>query len=94
MPVAVTHHAVKRCRKRLGLPKRAVTRNAERAFAEGRQHGDFTGSFKRYLDRVHFKDPSVNQLRVFGGTLFLFADGVLITAWPVPPKFRKIAERK
>lgn len=84
----LTHHGEERMRKRLGLPRKAVARTAEKALREGYTHSQFSGSFKRYLDGVYLKERTANNLRVYGGHLYLFAGETLVTCWQVPNKFR------
>ena len=88
MTAFVTQHGEKRVRKRMGLPKRAVQKLAERALTEGVDHGSFSGSFKRYLDGVFLSKQNADNLRVFHGFLFLFSCETLITCWPLPNRFR------
>lgn len=89
----VTDHADMRLRKRMGLPRKAVDRMVAKALAEGAGHGDFSGSFRRYLDRVYLKERHANNMRVLGGYLYLFAGTSLITCWPIPPKYRNVTPR-
>lgn len=85
----VTYHAEARVRERMGVPKRAVARMAERAFREGAKHSEYSGRMRRYLDQVYLKEHKTNQLRVYNQCLFLFADDVLLTAWQLPQELRK-----
>lgn len=89
----VTDHAEERVRKRLGLNRKAVDRQAQAALEKGARPSQFSGSFRRYLDGVALKERKANNLRVHAGSLYLFADAVLITCWPVPPKYRKVKPR-
>lgn len=86
----ISGHGEERMRKRLGLPRRAAQRTAEKALKDGATHGQFTGSFKRYLDSVFFSNPAINNLRVHAGTLYLFANETLVTCWQVPTKYRSV----
>lgn len=91
---AVSKHATKRCRKRLGVPKKAVPRLAEKALDIGQHRADFVGSFRRYLDKVYMKKGQhANNMRVYNSHLFLFAGYILITAWRVPSKYQKTIMR-
>ena len=90
----VSKHATRRCRERMGVPKKAVVRMAKKALEVGKRHADFSGSFHRYLNAVYFKEGNANNIRVYNLHLFIFADSTLITAWPVPPKHRKTVLRK
>lgn len=90
---SVTRHGERRVRGRLGLPKRAVEAAAERAWAEGNPRRRFTGSIRRYLDRVAAREPN-RALRVHGTALYIFDPaGNLVTAWPLPAKYAKAAAR-
>lgn len=89
----VSDHADLRMRKRLGIPRKAVERQAQAALAHGARHRDYAGSFRRYLDRVYLSERAAPDMRVHGGFLYLFNKGVLITCWPVPPKYRSIKPR-
>ena len=87
----VTQHGADRVRERVGVPKRAVARMADKAFADGAKHSDFAGSMRRYLDGVFLEHGNANNMRVYNQHLFLFAGATLITAWPVPQKYRSAA---
>lgn len=89
----LTRHGKQRTRERLGVPKRAVERLVEKALTEGKRHSDFAGSFRRYLDGQFLKHRTANNMRVYSGHLFIFDSDTLVTAWLLPGKFRKIAER-
>ena len=92
--IQVTEHADLRVRKRLGLPRRAVERQAAAAMEQGATHGQFTGKFRRYLDGVYLRERSANNMRVHAGHLYIFVDDILITCWPLPPHFRNIKPRR
>lgn len=89
--IQISVHAIQRVRKRCGIQKKAVPKLVREAMEQGRRHSDFSGKFCRYLDGVFLKEKSANNMRVHNGFLFLFRDQLLITAWPVPPQFRKAA---
>ena len=85
----VSRHGEKRTRERLGIPRKAVERMAQKALVEGRSHADFSGSFKRYLDSVFLEHQKAAKMRVYGQHLFIFAsDETLITVWMLPEKFK------
>lgn len=89
----LTEHAELRLRKRLGLNRKAAGRTAEKALADGATHSQFSGSFRRYLDKVYLQERGANNMRVHAGHLYLFAGETLITCWPLPPKYRNIKTR-
>lgn len=90
--VYVTEHAKDRTRQRVGLPKRAVEMNAERAFEEGLKHGELNGSLKRFVDTLYLQDRVANNIRVYCGNVYLFAGRKLITVIQLPQKYRKRAD--
>ena len=83
----LTNHALKRCRKRFGLPRKSIRRTAEKALSEGRARGEFKGRFKRYLDAIFLKDRTANNMRIYGQNLYIFKGETLITAWTIPTKY-------
>lgn len=84
----VTKHGDKRMRKRLGLKRKVVEKQAAMAYENGQNQNAFTVSFKKYLDLQAITHGSV--IRVYKENMFFFnKGGVLITCWPVPAKFRK-----
>ncbi|MHA6346428.1 hypothetical protein [Roseivivax sp. CAU 1761] len=89
-PDWISDHAVKRIRQRLGLPKRAAQREAERAL-EGAHVRHFTGSFRRYLDYLRHLHGVGAHYRITRSAIFAFKYGNLATVFPVPPKHRKSA---
>ncbi|UTC29583.1 hypothetical protein BAMBUS_05250 [Brevundimonas phage vB_BpoS-Bambus] len=91
--VQVTDHADLRVRKRLGLPRRAVERQAAAALEKGATHSQFSGKFRRYLDGIYLRERTANNMRVHGGHLYVFVDDILITCWPLPADFRNIKPR-
>lgn len=89
----ITTHADERVRKRLGLPRKAVEKQAAAALARGATHADYSGSFRRYLDKVFLSERNASNMRVHAGHLYLFNGDTLITCWPIPPKFRSVKPR-
>lgn len=89
----ITDHADQRVRKRLGLPRKAVDKQATAALERGAAHSDFSGSFRRYLDKVFLSERRASNMRVHAGHLYLFAGETLITCWALPPKFRNVKPR-
>lgn len=49
----VSRHADERTRKRVGVPRSAVKRMAEKALAEGVQRHETHGPLRRYLDCLY-----------------------------------------
>lgn len=83
----VSRHGIKRVRHRLGLPKKAVSREADRAWRDGTKPEDLPGALRHYC-KIKGDDHDA-VARVYGEHLFFFSDGgLLITAYPVPAKYR------
>lgn len=95
----VTKHAEKRLRERLGIPKKACSRHAQKALDEGLKHSELSGRAKRYFDGLFLRKHAASKLRVYGEFVFLFNTGdVLITVLDIPDSlrsnFRNIACKK
>ncbi len=92
--IPVTKHGDLRVRKRLGLPRKTVEKQAAKAFTDGQPVSAFSGAFKRYLDLqgINFKSVA----RVYKGNIYFYnkEDNALITCWQVPSKYRKYLKGK
>ena len=86
--VIVTNHAAKRFKQRVGLPKTACQRHAEKAFIDGLRHTDVRGSAKRYLDKLFLEHRTANNMRVYGQFVYLFKGKVLVTVLNLPRSVR------
>ncbi len=76
----------------MGFNKSASQKQANRAFKSGITKDQISGSFRRYLDKLYFKEKTLGALRVYGEHIYLFnSDNVLITILYVPMKYKKIA---
>lgn len=92
MDARITKHAGQRIRERVGLPKQAVNKNAERALENGVGHKDVSGSISRYADKLYLQYRTANNIRFYGNQVYLFHNNVLITVIPLPQKYRKVME--
>lgn len=91
--VAVTRHAEKRIRQRLGINKSATERAAEKAMKYGITHKDSKGSLHRYLDSVFLAYRKANNLRVYNRNVYLFGGTTLITVIPLPSNLWVYADK-
>ena len=80
--IIITDHAKNRTKERIGLPKRVIEKNAERAFAEGIRHNETSGGLKRFLDGLYLNGKKANNLRIYCGNVYLFCGNVLIRFSP------------
>lgn len=83
--VKISEHAGRRIRERLHLPRRAVMRAVEKAWALGIDHLKAAGPLRHYLDGIVADDPAYKILKVHSAAVFIFgADGTLVTCWRLP----------
>ena len=75
-------------RERVGLPKRAVERNAYRALTEGIGYREASGALRRYI----LYDGNGNNIRIYGDKVWVFHDAILVTVLNVPSEHRKAAK--
>ena len=81
----VTKHAKKRLRERISVSKRQV----ELAIKRGNNIVDYSGSFRRYLDKIQYKDEKCH-LKIYGNHIYIFNPyWFLITALTIPSKYSK-----
>lgn len=91
----LTEHGEKRLHERCGVPKRGALRAAERALERGMSINEASGGLRRYLDYLMLRgDCRANNIKVYGGFVWLFREKVLITVLNVPPEHRKQAKRQ
>lgn len=89
----VSRHAAQRTRERLGLPKKSVERNAQRAFENGVDRLSTTGKLRRYLDAVWWGDTPKDGIRVYHRNVYIFNDGILVTVMDLPRRYYEAADR-
>ena len=90
MEAITTEHAIERAKDRCGLNKSAAKRMSDRVLIIGKTHGDFSGAFKKYLDKLYFKYKTANNMRVYGQYIYLFNGNLLMTILNKPSKFRSV----
>jgi hypothetical protein len=89
--VKITEHGDKRVRKRCGVPRKAVSRMAEKAFENGIKHSDTQGKLNKYMTLLFFKNTNANNIRIYGDKVYIFAGKTLITQLDLPNKLKKLA---
>lgn len=90
--IGVTRHGSKRVKQRVGIPKKAVERNAQKALICGIDHKHATGALQRYLAMLYNKyDGNGNNIRIYNDFVYVFHDEILITVLNLPPKYRRAA---
>lgn len=91
--IDLTRHAEKRIRQRLGINKKAVERNAEKALQYGVTHAEATGRLCKYLDGIFLRNFRPTNMRVYNHSTYLFRDTKLITVLPLPRDLWKLADK-
>lgn len=79
-----TTHARKRIKQRAGGDPQKLL---EKAIAEGLKPTNFTGQFRRYLDKRAYELEG--QIVVYKGNIFLIKGNSLITMYSIPQQYRK-----
>ena len=87
----VTKHAEDRAKQRLGIPKRGAQRAADRALEKGLTYSEARGKLKRLMLESSGIENNLEDLRIFQGSMYVFAGETLITVFHVPRDFQKAA---
>lgn len=88
----VTRHGEKRIRQRVGINKKAVAKNADKALACGLDHNRAKGRLKHYIEWLYNKCGGTgNNIRVYNGYVYVFHDETLITILYLPNEYRRSA---
>lgn len=90
----VTKHAKNRIRRRVGIPKRAISRHAEMALGHGKTYSEVKGSIGEYAKRLYSRYGTANNIRVYQGNIYLFRENVLITVVNIPKSILHQKRRK
>lgn len=89
----VTNHGKRRVRERAGLKSKAVQTNADRAYREGLDRMELSGSIRRYADYLYHQsgDASI-KIKIYNNLVYIFHNSILITTIPLPSRFLKIVK--
>jgi len=82
--IALSEHAIKRIKQRLGIKRRAAKKTAQRAFDRGITLHNAKGELKWYLKKIYLNYGKADNIRVYGMHVFLFAEATLITVYHLP----------
>ncbi len=89
--VAISTHAKKRMKKRLGLPKKALLKMAQKVFDEGIRHKDLKGKAKKYCDYLFLSYETANNIRIYGEYVYLFGhNNCMITTFEIPQQHKRL----
>lgn len=76
---SVSEHGILRARQRLGIPKRAVEREIERALERGTPRTELSGRIRRTLDHLFHRYGHRGDYRVWRGFIFVFKGRTFVT---------------
>lgn len=79
-------------KERCGFNKKAQGRMAQKAFDEGITHNQTTGRLNKWVTSLFFKNCNANNIRLYGGFVYIFADDTLITVMGIPSNIKKNME--
>jgi len=90
--MTITKHGEQRCLERLGMTSDCIKLASSRAFREGLKPEEACGSLYGYLAWVmKRRNGDDRSVRVYGGYVFLFGGGKLITVYALPLEYRRMA---
>lgn len=88
----VSRHGDRRCRQRVGVPRKAVERAAQKALVYGIDHRTATGGLQRYLAALYNRyDGNGDNIKIYGDKVYVFHAELLITVLNLPSEYRKAA---
>ena len=96
-PVEVTKHAMRRARKRVGWPRRAITRMASRAYEHGTRFENARDQHLRLFLNTKLLFGGSTEISVYGEFVYIFGLDqdieprqrvVLLTVYHLPSDFR------
>lgn len=79
----ISRHGDSRARERMGIPRKAVRRASDKAISKGVDRNTSRGPLRLFIESVHRKHGAP-IVKVYGGMCFIYADGKLVTVYPVP----------
>ena len=90
----VTRHSVQRAGERMGLPKKAVERQAALALVKGLRHSETNGSLNRYFTHLFFSHRTANNIRIYNEHVFIFDEETLVTVLKLPNEYKFVVRKQ
>ena len=93
--MTLSYHGLSRMKERSGFGKSAtkITRIANKALEKGLSHKETKGSLRKYLDERYVAYGTGNNMKIYGGNLYIFEDDTLITMFALPGKLQRQASK-
>lgn len=86
----ITKHGEERIKERVCKKSNAV---AKKALLEGISHNETSGSLNRFLTSLFMNGKNANNIKIYGRTVYLFCNDILITVIPLPKKYYKTCDK-
>ena len=89
--MTMTDHGLLRIKERAGIGKsqKKAARLIENAFRRGYKIEETKGLLRIFLNEKYFTYEAGNNLRLYGGKLYVFEDDRLITVYAIPGSIQK-----
>lgn len=99
MELHVSKHAERRIRSRVGIPKRSVSKEVERAFYNGVTYSQSRGQLRKYFTKIWRKTKEKPLVRVYNHFAWVFVRVkgrggayVLKTTYNIPSTLYKLED--
>lgn len=66
---------------------------SDKAFDVGVTHAETNGNLNKWVTSHYFKNPTVNNIRLYGEFAWFFADNKLITVLAIPNDLKSSVQR-
>ena len=93
MIARLSEHGIKRARERLGLPKRALMRNVEKAFVSGISYKEVTGALGIFLNGLASQQSGDAEVRIYGYNVYIYRRDSFITVFTLPNEYHHTVDR-
>lgn len=91
MTALLTVHGEERIKDRIG--KKINIDIANKALNNGISHSETTGSLKRYIDSLYFRNQSANNIKIYNYNVYIFVNTLLITILMLPNKYKSTVDK-
>lgn len=97
MELRISKHAERRIRSRVGIPKRSVRKEVERAFYSGVTYSQSKGQLRKYFTKIWRKTRDKPLIRVYNHFAWVFVKVkggayVLKTTYNIPSTLYKLED--
>ena len=91
--ISITAHGKERMMERCKIKARSTDRIAQIAFEKGLTHAETTGSLHKYADSLYLYNRQANNIRLYGGKIYIFCNDVLVTVYDIPKHYLPIVNK-